>query len=144
MPENTVAIQETRRFKKGRSGNPDGRPKGALNKTTLVARMLLENELTDICKTVVQMAKEGNLQAIKIVLDRVLPPRRDLPVTIQFPSINGSQDLLAAASSVTNAVTSGEISPAEGEAIAKILDTHARVLELSEVEARLKALEDKV
>ena len=42
MPENTEKIQESSKFKRGQSGNPNGKPKGARNKSTLAAEKLLE------------------------------------------------------------------------------------------------------
>jgi hypothetical protein len=44
-PENTGQIQEKGRYKRGRSGNPHGKPKGARNRSTLAAEALLEGSL---------------------------------------------------------------------------------------------------
>lgn len=75
MPENTGEIQEKGRFKKGKSGNPRGKAKGAKHKASLMAEMLFEADVEEICRHVVNQAKEGNMQAAKIILDRLLPRR---------------------------------------------------------------------
>ena len=83
------------------------------------------------------------MQAAKIVLDRILPPKKDRPIRIDLPEMNSSTDLAKSMSCVINAVGSGQISPSEGETIARILDIHAKTLELKEFEQRLSALERK-
>jgi hypothetical protein len=56
------------RFQKGRSGNPDGRPKGSRNKTTVIAQALLEGEAEALVRKVVQLALEGDLTCLRICL----------------------------------------------------------------------------
>jgi uncharacterized protein DUF5681 len=41
---NTERKQSGGRFKKGQSGNPDGRPRGSRNKTTLAVDALLDGD----------------------------------------------------------------------------------------------------
>jgi hypothetical protein len=56
------------RFQKGRSGNPNGRPKGSRNKTTVIAQTLLEGEAEALVRKVVQLALEGDLTCLRICL----------------------------------------------------------------------------
>lgn len=74
------------------------------------------------------------MQAAKIILDRVLPTIKDKPVKIDLPNMTSSSDLLKAMECITFAVGSGQISPLEGESIARIVDTHIKALELNEIE----------
>jgi hypothetical protein len=63
----TVRIQKRDHlFKPGQSGNPKGRPKGALNKTTRAARVLLENEAADLTRKLVELGKGGDLTALRL------------------------------------------------------------------------------
>ena len=130
MPENTGRIQAKGQFPKGKSGNPSGKPKGVRHQSSLLAEQLLASEVQDICQTVSTEAKAGNMQAIKIVLDRLLPPRKDNPIHIELPKIEESRDVLKAIGCITQAVGDGEISPAEGEALARIVDIHTKALRL--------------
>lgn len=72
-----------------------------------------------------------------------MPPKKDIPIQIDLPRMGSSADLAKTTACVVNAVGCGQVSPSEGEAIARILDVHAKTLELKEFEQRLSALEGK-
>jgi hypothetical protein len=65
------------RFQKGVSGNPKGRPKGARNKTTTMAEALLEGQAEALVQKVVSMALQGNTTAMRLCLERLIPPKRE-------------------------------------------------------------------
>ena len=67
------------KFSPGISGNPGGRPRGA--KTTaklLPLEFITEQDVQAIVASVVAAAKEGDLTAAALVLDRVLPKHAEL------------------------------------------------------------------
>lgn len=105
MPENTGEIQENGRLKKGKSDNPRGKPKGAKHKASMMAEMLFENEIAAVCHQVIDQAKEGNMQATKIILDWLLPPRNNF----KLPFIQNTADALEASRLICHAVGNGEI-----------------------------------
>ena len=78
------------KFKSGQSGNPGGRPKGALNKITLAAQALLEGEAEALTRKAVELAKNGNPVALRLCLERVLPPWKDRPINFTLPKISGA------------------------------------------------------
>ncbi len=75
MPDKTEKKQG--KFRKGHSGNPLGRPRGTRNKASIAAEVLFEGEIEGICHKAIEEAKRGNIQAIKLVLDRILPPKKE-------------------------------------------------------------------
>lgn len=75
-PDNTETIQG--RFQKGQSGNPAGRPKGSLNQASLIVRELLADEAESITRKLIELAKNGELAAIKLIIERLMPPVKEL------------------------------------------------------------------
>ena len=67
-------MDNLKNFPKGVSGNPKGKPKTKLLKNVLTAELQTESnsvdKLTAIIKRLTTMAVNGNLNAIKEVLDR--------------------------------------------------------------------------
>jgi len=87
--ENTVKKQAGG-FTKGRSGNPSGRPKGALNNTTKAAMELLDGEAEAITRKAIELALAGELPALKLVLERIIPVKKEALVHL----VNNASDLV--------------------------------------------------
>lgn len=62
-------------FEKGQSGNPAGRPKGIADKRTEL-KSLLEPHAPALVQKVVEKALNGDMQALKICIDRLIPPAK--------------------------------------------------------------------
>ena len=94
-PENTDLEQakegNTGKFKKGQSGNPSGKPKGARNKTSLMCEKLMAGDAEDVAMAVIDQAKNGDMQAAKLILDRLVPARKGRPVRVTLPEVVGGQ-----------------------------------------------------
>ena len=52
----------------------------------------------------VELALAGNLQALKLCLDCVCPPRNSRPIQIEFPKVETAADLTAAQGAVIAAM----------------------------------------
>lgn len=128
-------------FPKGLSGNPAGRPKGTRNRATLLAELLLDDEAETIVRKVMEKAKQGDMVALRLCLDRLVPPRRDRPVHFEFPALNSAEDAGRAMAAITTAVARGELTPAEAAELTHVLQAYVQVLEISEIERRVQALE---
>ena len=57
-----------------------GRKKGVLNKTTEAARALLDGEAETITRKCIEMAKEGHPIALKLVMERMVPPTKIIDI----------------------------------------------------------------
>ena len=128
-------------FQKGQSGNPKGRPKGARSKRTLAIEALLEGEADALTRKAIEMAKAGETVALRLCLERILPAKKDRPVAFKLPPIESPRDATKAASALLKAVAAGEITPGEAGEISKLIEGFVRIVEVSELEARLSELE---
>jgi hypothetical protein len=128
-------------FKPGQSGNPKGRPKGSKHKATLAAQALLDGEAEGLTRKAIELALDGDLMALRLCLERLVPPRKDGPVNIKLPAMKTAGDAVKVSGAIIGAVGRGDLTPSEGEALARMVETHRRTLELEEIEKRLTALE---
>lgn len=130
-------------FKKGKSGNPAGRPPGALSKTTIMVQKLFASEAKEISQKIIDMAKDGDFQAAKLILERICPPARDSPVEFKLPKIKKVEDILKAFTKVDEALASGKLTPSQAKVITDILESHRKALETNDLEKRIEQLEAK-
>lgn len=139
--DDTVGKQRGRPFEKGQSGNPAGRPKGSRNATTIALENLLDGQAEALTNKAVEMALNGDMAAMRLCMDRILPPRKDRPVTFYLPSINSAGDAAAVTSAVLSAVANGEITPADAGEIGKLVEAYVKAFETAELAERLERLE---
>ena len=78
------------RDKKGRfgPGNP-GRPPGSKNRTTAVAQAFLADEASELLHKAFELAKSGDVQMLKFLLDRILPKERLIQIDIPRARFRG-------------------------------------------------------
>lgn len=127
-------------FRKGRSGNPAGRPRGSRNRTTQ-AKILLEGEAEALTRKAVELALAGDTKALKLCLERILPRRKSRAVAFDLPPIERAEDLGKAIGSVLEEAASGRLFLDEAAALIGMMETKRRVLETVDLEKRLQALE---
>ena len=129
------------KFKPGESGNPKGKPKGTLHKATRAAQELLDGEAEALTRKAIAQALEGNPIALRLCLERLLPIRRERPISLKLRKIRGAADLPQVLEVVMQAVAAGELTPGEGQTIMAMLEAFRKGLEFTDLEARVSALE---
>ena len=128
------------RGKPFRPGNP-GKPKGARHRVTLAMEALLEGQHEALTQVAIKKALEGDTVALRLCLDRLAPPRRDAPVSIEMPAVRTAVDAVEASSAVLAAVAAGEITPDEAGRLMALLSAHRAIVEVGDLERRVAALE---
>ena len=129
-------------FRKGESGNPAGRPRGSRNRATLLMESLLADDAEAIGRKAIEMAKQGDMAAIRLCMDRLSPPRKGEPVAFELPPLDKPADSVAAAATIVAAVAAGELTPSEGADLAKVIDVYVRAIETKAFDERLTKLEE--
>jgi hypothetical protein len=128
-------------FLPGQSGNPAGRPRGSRNKKTIVLEALLDGEAEAVMHKIITLAKMGDDVAMRLCVERMMPPRRERPVPLQLPRIESDADARKAAADVMAALAEGEVTPKESEQLLRSIAGAAVVLQSSDVAARLNRIE---
>ena len=141
--ETTAPKQRGRPFPKGRSGNPRGRPLGARNAATRLAEQLLDGEAAAITRKAIELAKSGDRLALRLCMDRIVPPRRDRSVHFSIPELNSAAAASKAIASITQAVAHGELGFGEAAELSKLIETYIRAVEATDLEKRLVILEQR-
>lgn len=125
------------RFAPGNPGGP-GRPPG--RGPVAEMRAALATDLQQIIDTLKAQALAGDAQAIKIILDRVLPALRpvDMPTALALP-VDGT--LADQARAVVQAAADGDLAPAQAAQIVTALGGVAKIIETTELVRRIEVLE---
>jgi hypothetical protein len=124
-----------RPFEKGNGG----RRRGSKNRTTLVAEALLKGEEEALVRKAIALAKAGDVQMLKFLLDRILPKERS--VHVDLPGMERADDAVDALGAIINAVGTGQIAPGEAAALATLVASYARAINVYELESRLDKIE---
>jgi hypothetical protein len=130
-------------WKKGQSGNPAGRPRGARNKVTLMVLGLMEDAAGEITQAVIDAARTGDLTAAKLVLERLAPPLRERPISIRLPDTSTTEGVSKAQQVIIEAVGKGELLPGEGNNLATLVENRRKALETEDLERRLTDVEEQ-
>lgn len=127
------------KFKPGRSGNPTGRPRGTKNKANALRARIVE-EIPVIVDNLIEAAKGGDMQAARLLIERAIPTLRaeEARVTLDLPD---DAPLSEQGTAILRAVADGRITPSQGATMVQSLAGLARIIEISDLEERIAALE---
>jgi hypothetical protein len=107
--------------------------------TTLVAEALLKGEEVELVRKAIELAKAGDVQMLKFLLDRILP--KDRSVRVDVPPMKHASDAIDALGALIDAVGAGQIAPNEGSAVASLVVARARMINDAELNLSLDAIE---
>lgn len=138
-----TTIQDSPPRPRGRPFAPgnQGKPKGTRHRITRIAEELLDGEAEALTRKAIELALAGDPMALRLCLERILPPRKERPVDITLPAVTGPQDAVVASAALLAAVAAGEIAPGEASVVGRLLELHLRAVEAHDIEVRLAALE---
>ena len=126
-------------WKPGQSGNPSGRRPGTGQLAKL--RETIATSIPELLENLIEKARGGDVQAARLLLERVLPPVRAAEAVQPLTLPDGS--LTDQGRAVLRAVAEGVLAPGQGAQLLSGIAGLARVAELDEIARRLDALEGK-
>jgi hypothetical protein len=105
------------KFKKGQSGNPAGKPKGARNETTVLLEALLDGKAKALTEKAITMAESGDPAMMRLCIERLIPLRKDRPINFELPPLATTQDASLAMLKILEGVANGICPRPTGEGL---------------------------
>ena len=121
-----------------------GRPKGSRNREKSSIQHLLDEYAPHIIRKCMAQAMDGSASSMRLCVERILPSRRGALIQLNLPPIRTAEDVGRAAEKVTQAIRRGKLTPAEGNEMMNLLESHSRIIEGVKFETQLADLTDKV
>ena len=115
------------KFQPGQSGNSAGRPRQPKNDSTTI-RNLIGQELPIIIASLITAAKNGDIAAAKILVDKSLPSVRPVALPSPIPQLADAESLTDNANVVIQALAKGAIG---SDVAMTMMNTLARAREIS-------------
>lgn len=110
-----------RRFVKGQSGNPAGRPPSRAYKAAYVAGALIQNKTVPLTRKLIELALSGDPAALRMCFQRIAPPPREAPLALDLPPVDSEADLADAIAALLDAAARGVISPTQAATLARTM-----------------------
>lgn len=105
----------------GQSGNPNGRPKGALNRRSQLAKALEPHALELIAKTI-ELGLSGDVNALRLCIERLIPKIKHEDTGIELPSRLNEKNVSKLKEKVLLAAIQGQMNVNDAEKLIKLID----------------------
>jgi len=111
----------------------------------LAAEALLVGEAEALTRKAIDLALAGNHFALRLCLERILPPTRERTVQFTLPPITELADAPKAIAALLAAVANGELTLTEASELSKLVDAFERAIQAKSLYERedLKAVSDR-
>lgn len=126
------------KFKKGHSGNPNGRPKGTGPRQFF--HTLMKDKKQILLKKAIEMAEDGNEAMIKFICERLIPPRvKDEPIE----DLDLSGTIAEKSEKILKALQDGKIDPTQAQVLMDIISKHKENVDSAGYEVIVNLLKSK-
>jgi hypothetical protein len=123
--------------------DPARKERGTRNKVTVACEGLMGQYAQQVTARVVKRACDGDMTAARLILERVVPPRRGRPVHLKLPPIGDAASVMAAQAALVSAVATGQLTAEEAEPLSSTLSAYLKTVETVDIDRRLRELESK-
>ena len=135
------------RFLKGNTGGPGGARRRPSELRRAAEDAITPEHVGAMIRKATRMALEGNLTAMRLVLERTTgrapeAPTELEPLGISLPKMRNAADCNAAIEKLVEGICAGTIERDAAKLLLDAVQTRMKAIELNELEGRLAALED--
>lgn len=102
----------------------------------------MSEDVEGVVQAVLTAAKSGDMQAARIVMERLVPVRKGAPIAFPLPPVDDIQGVDAALASITDQMAAGVISPEEAHTVAAVVELRRKALETGQLAERIARLEE--
>jgi hypothetical protein len=106
-----------------------------------LAEHLLEGDTEAIVRTMIERAKEGDMAAVRLCVDRICPRLTDRPAGFELPLLARAADAPPAMAAIAQALADGDLTAAEAADLGKFVACFVRAHVEADHEKRLGHLE---
>jgi hypothetical protein len=134
-PANSLQIQEMQVQR-----NAEGRfVPGSRNRATMIAEQLFDNATGDLSREAINKALDGDSAVLRLVVSRIIGPRRHRPSSFPLPPLRSAADVAPALATIA-AAAERAISTGEASEMSQIVERFMRALEAGELATRVAQL----
>ena len=135
------------RFTPGNPGGPGGSRKRAFTLRRAAEESVTEEHIAALMRKATRLALEGNLSAMRLVLERTCgrtadPPTDGEALAIQLPPLQSATDCNLALERIVAGVCAGTLDRENAKLLIDAVNARLKAIEIIDQEQRLAALEE--
>ncbi len=132
------------KFRKGFSGNPQGKPKGCKSHNTKLLKEILKGSQEKILNKMIDQAMQGNTSCQRELLSRAFPKPKQPDVDLQNISpVSDMSDIPQFITSLLSETMSGNLNAEVLDTISRSVNRLTASFEISDLADRINLLEQK-
>ena len=137
----------TGRFTEGNAGGPGGARRRSSELRRAAEEAITPEHVTAMIRKAARMALEGNLPAMRLVLERTTGRAPEAPVEveplgIELPRLRTAADCNAAIEKLVDGICKGNVDRDAAKLLIDAIQTRLKAIEVNELEVRLAQLEE--
>jgi hypothetical protein len=114
---------------------------GSRGHSSRSAQAQLDRHAPALISKTIDLAHRGNVVALRLCVERILPPRKDRPVAFDLPAIESAADAAKILGAVIAAMARGDVTPSQVNEIARPIDLFLKALITARIEGNLADLQ---
>ena len=130
-------------FKRGQSGNPKGRPRGAIGKRAQFSQFL-ESYSNQLVEKVIELALTGDVNALRICIERIVPKTNREAIDIEIPEKLDKETSRDISRKILKAIVDGKLSVDEGDKLIRLINNRCREFEFENTDSLLARVTDPI